>query len=145
MFKRRAVQIGDERDGMVPILDGLSPGEHVVTEGAVSRDQPNDEVWPTPAQIDQGQITTAVVTTQDLPDAVTIGGRMTFDDTKISHIFSPVNGRITRILAAPSISVAKGAPLVAILSPDVGTYMPVMRSPSAEADRTQAPARARRA
>jgi cobalt-zinc-cadmium efflux system membrane fusion protein len=136
VFKRRSVTIADERDGLIPIIGGLAPGEHVVMEGAVSQDQPNDEVWPTQAQLDEGHITTAKVEARDLTDAVTIGGRLTFDDTKISHVFSPVNGRITKVLAQPGERVEKGAPLVAIVSPDLGNYMADLVK--AEADLTQA-------
>ncbi len=123
VFKRRAVSVGDESEGLVPVLDGLQAGERFVVEGSVSRDQPNDEVWITPSQLSKGQITTAVVATRDVPEAISIGGRLTFDDTQISHIFSPVSGRITKLLAEPGQHVAKGTPLVAITSPDVGTYL----------------------
>ncbi len=136
MFKRRAVTIGDARDDLVPILAGVSRGERVVVTGSVTREQPSDEVWPTPHQLEQGHISTAVVITHDIADAVTIGGRLTFDDTKISHVFSPVNGRITKVLARPGQRVTRGTPLVAILSPDVGSYMADLVK--AEADKTQA-------
>ena len=135
-FKRRSVVLGDEVDGMVPVLDGIAAGEHVVIEGSVTTDQPNDEVWPTQKQLDEGHITTQAVGTKDVPEAVSIGGRLTFDDTKISHVFSPVNGRITKVLAQPGQHVDKGTPLVAILSPDVGQYMSDVVK--AEADKVQA-------
>jgi cobalt-zinc-cadmium efflux system membrane fusion protein len=34
-FVRRPVEIGTERDGTVPVLSGLAPGERVVTDGAL--------------------------------------------------------------------------------------------------------------
>ncbi len=136
VFKRRAVTTADERDGWIPTLDGLKPGERVVIEGSVTAEQPNDEVWPTPKQLEEGHITTARVEAKDIADAVSIGGRLTFDDTKISHVFSPVNGRITKVLAQPGQHVAKGAPLVAIVSPDLGNYMADVVK--AEADKVQA-------
>ncbi|HTR49520.1 MAG TPA: efflux RND transporter periplasmic adaptor subunit [Kofleriaceae bacterium] len=136
VFKRRSVRAGDERDGSIPILDGVQPGERVVIEGSVTREQPNDEVWPTPKQIEEGHITTAKVATRDIAEAVTIGGRLAFDDTRISHVFSPVNGRITKVLAQPGQRVAKGAPLAAIVSPDLGSYLADVAK--AEADATQA-------
>ena len=136
VFKRRPVTIGDARGDVVPILDGVARGERLVVAGSITRDQPDDEVWPTPKQLEEGHITTAVVRPQDIAEAVTIGGRVTFDDTKISHVFSPVNGRITKVLANPGQRVKKGAPLIAILSPDVGNYMADLVK--AEADKTQA-------
>jgi cobalt-zinc-cadmium efflux system membrane fusion protein len=38
----------------------------------------------------------------------------------VSHVFSPVTGRVTRILAQPGQRVRRGAPLAVIESPDVG-------------------------
>ncbi len=136
IFKRRPVTIAAARDGMVPIVDGLAAGERVVSEGSVASADTRDEASPSPEQIDQGHITTTTVKVQDLAEVVTIGGRMTFDDTRISHVFSPVNGRIVKVLAAPGDHVARGAPLVAIESPDIGTFM--SDKVKAEADVTQA-------
>jgi cobalt-zinc-cadmium efflux system membrane fusion protein len=136
VFKRRRVAIGDEHDGVVPITDGLQPGERVVIQGAIARESPNDEVSPTSEQLAEAHITTAKVEARDLADAVKLAGRLTFDDTRISHVFSPVNGRIAKVLAQPGQRVAKGAPLASIVSPDVGSYLADVAK--AEADRTQA-------
>ena len=100
--------------GSIPIVNGVAAGDRVVVEGSVSPEQPNDEVWPTQKQIEEGHITTAKVAREDIDDAVSIGARLAFDDTSISHVFSPVNGRITRVLAQPGQHVTKGTPLVAI-------------------------------
>jgi cobalt-zinc-cadmium efflux system membrane fusion protein len=135
-FKRRSVTAGEERDGAVPILDGIQPGEQVVINGSISGDQPNDEVWPTPAQIAAAHITTAKVERKDVADAVAIGARMTFDDTQIAHVFSPVNGRISKVVAQPGQHVGKGAPLAMITSPDLGAYMADVAK--ADADRIAA-------
>jgi cobalt-zinc-cadmium efflux system membrane fusion protein len=136
VFKRRPVRIGEERDGAIPIVDGLAAGEKVVETGAVMGLEDDDKVYPTRPQLDDSKITTAVVESRKVSDIVTIGGKIAFDDTKISHVFSPVNGRITRVLAQPGQRVAKGAPLVAIQSPDVGGYMADVVK--AEADKVQA-------
>ena len=95
-----------------------------------------DSVWPTAAQLKDSHITTTPAASRKVSDIVTIGGKLAFDDTKISHVFSPVNGRITRVLAQPGQRVVKGAPLVAIISPDVGGYMADVVK--ADADRVQA-------
>jgi cobalt-zinc-cadmium efflux system membrane fusion protein len=34
-FQRQRVKIGDELDGMVPIREGVTAGQRVVTEGAL--------------------------------------------------------------------------------------------------------------
>ncbi len=136
VFKRRAVTVGDAADGFVPILDGLAAGERVIVEGTAVQSQASDEVAPSPKQLEEGHITTVVVRARDTMEAVTISGRVAFDDTKIGHVFSPVAGRITRVLAEPGQHVVKGAPLVAILSPEVGGYMADLVK--AGADKTQA-------
>jgi cobalt-zinc-cadmium efflux system membrane fusion protein len=43
-----------------------------------------------------------------------------FDDRRVSHLYSPVTGRVRQILADPGQRVRRGAPLVVIESPDVG-------------------------
>ena len=122
VFKRRLVRVGDVQGDLAPIVEGLRAGERVVTEGSVTRQQPSDEVWPSPKQIEDAKITVAVAREQDIPDAVAVGGRLTFDDLRVSHVFSPVNGRVTRVLAQLGQRVAKGTPLLAISSPDVGQF-----------------------
>jgi cobalt-zinc-cadmium efflux system membrane fusion protein len=51
---------------------------------------------------------------------LTTAGRVTFDDLKVSHVFSPMNARVVQILAAPGQWVRKDAPLLVLDSPDVG-------------------------
>jgi cobalt-zinc-cadmium efflux system membrane fusion protein len=123
IFRRRPVRAADEQGGLVPILEGLQPGDRVVAEGSISREQPNDEVWPTPSQLEAAAIKVAPVAQQDLANAVSVGGRLAFNDNRVSHIFSPVSGRVTKVLAEPGQRVAAGTPLLAILSPDVGGFV----------------------
>jgi cobalt-zinc-cadmium efflux system membrane fusion protein len=47
-------------------------------------------------------------------------GRVTFDDMRVAHVYSPVNGRVTQIFALLGDHVKKGQPLCAIQSPDIG-------------------------
>ncbi|HVZ71972.1 MAG TPA: efflux RND transporter periplasmic adaptor subunit [Polyangia bacterium] len=123
VFKRRVLRTGEEQSGLVPVLDGLAPGERVVNEGSLSREQPNDEVWPTDQQLHDAGITVAIAREQDVPNAVSIGGRLAFDDLRVSHVFSPVNGRVTKVLAELGQRVRKGTPLLALSSPDVGQFV----------------------
>jgi cobalt-zinc-cadmium efflux system membrane fusion protein len=120
IFKRRPVRTADEQRGLVPILEGLQAGEPVVAEGSISREQPNDEVWPSPSQIEAADIRVATVKPRDVGNAVSVGGRLAFNDLRVSHIFSPVSGRVTKVLAQPGQRVGPGTPLVAISSPEVG-------------------------
>jgi cobalt-zinc-cadmium efflux system membrane fusion protein len=123
IFKRRPVRVADAQGSMISIVEGVTAGERVVAEGSITREQPNDEVWPTPKQLEAAHITTATVKEQPVRNAVSVGGRLAFDDLRVSHIFSPVSGRVTRILAEPGRHVAKGAPLLAISSPDLGGFV----------------------
>ena len=76
----------------------------------------------------------AVTFTTTWKFAVAAGARVAFDDLKVTHVFSPVTGRVTRILAHPGERLKKGAPLVAIASPDVGSVFSDLLK--AEADLT---------
>ena len=119
-FQRRPVRAGDEQDGLVPIFEGLHAGERVVSDGSLTHAQLNDEVWPTEGQLRAAGITVAAVRVQEVDSTVSIGGRLAFDDLRVSHVFSPVGGRVTRVLATLGQRVVKGTPLLAISSPDVG-------------------------
>jgi len=80
-----------------------------------------NEAWITPKQVQEAQLQVQPVAAQDVGGVVATSGRITFDDLKVSHVFSPVTGRVVRIMAQPGERVKKGAPLAAIESPDVGT------------------------
>jgi cobalt-zinc-cadmium efflux system membrane fusion protein len=136
IFKRRRVIAGSERAGLVPILDGIKAGERVVTEGVVSLQKPRDEVWVTSRQLDDAHITVAIVQEHDVQNGIALGGRLAFDDLRVSHVFSPVNGRITSVLARLGQRVERGSPLLAISSPDVGQFASDVLK--AEADLTAA-------
>jgi cobalt-zinc-cadmium efflux system membrane fusion protein len=86
---------------------------------AVPLKPPANQVW-LPAE----QATTlrlAVVRVQDVQDSLRVGGRVTFDDLRVSHVFSPVTGRVMKVLVAPGDRVQKGQPLAIISSPDIGS------------------------
>jgi len=104
----------------VPVLGGLAEGERVLVEAAPSS-QLSAETVTLSTEEAINKVSTALVKQLDVPHAVTVGGRLTFDDMLVTHIFSPVNGRITKLLAAPGDHVKKGGPLATILSPDVGS------------------------
>jgi membrane fusion protein, heavy metal efflux system len=81
---------------------------------------PNGEVWVTDQQLTDGHISVQPVGVHAVGNDVVTSGKVTFDDLRVAHVFSPVTGRVSRILADPGARVKKGAPLVAIQSPDVG-------------------------
>ena len=71
--------------------------------------------------MDKANIHVADAVEQSLALALKVGGKIAFDDLRVTHVFSPVTGRVTRVLAKPGEKLKKGAPLVTILSPDVGS------------------------
>jgi len=81
----------------------------------------SDDQVVLPADQASNQISTVAVEEQAVRDQVTVGGRLTFDDVRVTHIFSPVGGQITRLMGAPGEHVKKGDPLAIVLSPDLGS------------------------
>jgi cobalt-zinc-cadmium efflux system membrane fusion protein len=93
---------------------------------------PSNEVWVTLKQIREAGISTAEVTEHPVGNALSTTGRVTFSDAKVSHIFSPVTGRVTSLLAPVGQRVGRGQALAIIQSPDVGTAVSDLQK--AEAD-----------
>jgi membrane fusion protein, heavy metal efflux system len=89
-------------------------------ESAGPAQAPTDEVWLTDRQVRDAQIVLGNVAVQAVGAQVVTSGKIAFDDRRVAHVFSPVTGRITRIVADPGARVKKGAPLAIIESPDVG-------------------------
>jgi cobalt-zinc-cadmium efflux system membrane fusion protein len=81
---------------------------------------PGDEVWLTADQLREARVEMQPVMSHAVGNEVVTSGKVTFDDLRVGHIFSPVSGRVTRILADPGQRLKKGAPLAIIESPDVG-------------------------
>jgi membrane fusion protein, heavy metal efflux system len=97
-----------------------TPGCQNPSSAASNPRAPDGEAWLSPAQLGNGRILTAPVVDEDVGGAVVTSGRISFDDLRVAHVFSPVTGRIVRIAAHPGEHVKKGALLAVIESPDVG-------------------------
>jgi cobalt-zinc-cadmium efflux system membrane fusion protein len=80
-----------------------------------------NNVLLTDEQVRSTKIVTAPVELQDVDDAVLASGRVTYDDQKIIHVFSPVSGKATKVFVQLGDHVKKGDPLVSIESPDIGS------------------------
>lgn len=80
-----------------------------------------DRVTLTNQQVAGAHLTIAPVEERAIDEVVNTSGKVAFDDLRVSHVFSPVTGRVTKILAQPGQRVKKGDPLVVIESPDVGS------------------------
>ena len=59
------------------------------------------------------------VAEQDVDDTIITSGRVAFDDLRVAHVYSPVNGRVTKMFAQLGDHVRKGQPLCSIESPDI--------------------------
>jgi cobalt-zinc-cadmium efflux system membrane fusion protein len=81
---------------------------------------PPGEVWLSPAQVKEAKIQVEPVALQDVDDVILTSGRVTFEDVKVGHVFSPVTGRVMKIDALLGQRVKKGDPLAVISSPDIG-------------------------
>lgn len=82
---------------------------------------PPGQVWLTPLQVKDAHLEMEPVTDRPVGGIVRAAGRVTFDDLRVGHVFSPVTGRITKILAQPGERVKKGQALCVIQSPDLAT------------------------
>jgi cobalt-zinc-cadmium efflux system membrane fusion protein len=83
---------------------------------------PAGEVWIEPAQMKEAGITVEPIEEQDVDDTILTSGRVTFADIDVGHVFSPVTGRVTKVIAQLGQQMKKGDPLAIIQSPDVGQY-----------------------
>jgi cobalt-zinc-cadmium efflux system membrane fusion protein len=81
---------------------------------------PAGEVWMTIAQIAEAKIEVASVGEQEFDDTILTSGTVALDDMRSGHVFSPVTGRVTKILAQLGQHVKAGDPLATIESPDIG-------------------------
>lgn len=95
---------------------------------------PPGEAWLTPQQVEEAKIKLAVAGDQKLDATLSVGGRVTFDDLRVTHVFSPVGGRVIKVLAQLGQTVAQGAPLVAMSSPDIGNVFSDLAKAQADLD-----------
>jgi membrane fusion protein, heavy metal efflux system len=112
----------------------LSACRHPAAE-APALQPPENQVWLPPEQASGLRL--AVVRNQDVQDTLRVGGRVTFDDLRISHVFSPVTGRVVKLLAGPGDRLQKGAPLALISSPDIGSAWSDVVKARADLDASQ--------
>jgi membrane fusion protein, heavy metal efflux system len=83
---------------------------------------PAGEVWIDAEQMKEAGITVEPIEEQDVDDTILTSGRVTFADIDVGHVFSPVTGRVTKIIAQLGQHLKKGDPLAVIQSPDVGQF-----------------------
>jgi cobalt-zinc-cadmium efflux system membrane fusion protein len=93
---------------------------------------PPGQVWLKPAEVLDAKIEVQSVGPQVVEDSVLTSGVVSLDDQRSGHVFTPVTGRVIKILAQLGAQVKKGDPLATIESPDVGSA--VSDAHKAEAD-----------
>jgi cobalt-zinc-cadmium efflux system membrane fusion protein len=82
---------------------------------------PAGEVWLTPAQVADAKIEVQGILEHDVDDTILTSGRVTFDDLRVGHVYSPVTGKVVKIAAQLGARVKKGDGLATIESPDIGS------------------------
>ena len=82
---------------------------------------PPGEVWLTAERLASAKIEVAPVTEQNIEDTVRMNGKVSFDDQRVAHVFSPVTGRVVKIHVGLGQRVKKGDPLATLQSPDIGS------------------------
>jgi membrane fusion protein, heavy metal efflux system len=93
---------------------------------------PAGQVWLTAAEASELKIEVVPVGQQIVDDTLLTSGTVNLDDLRSGHVFSPVTGRVVKILASLGQRVKKGDPLATIESPDIGNA--VSDDHKAEAD-----------
>jgi cobalt-zinc-cadmium efflux system membrane fusion protein len=93
---------------------------------------PAGEVWLSNDQVKEAKIEVEPVGLQDVDDTILSSGRVSFEDVKVAHVFSPVTGQVTRISALLGQRVKKGDPLAVIQSPDIGQFSSDMAKADAD-------------
>ncbi len=82
---------------------------------------PAGQVWLKPEEVRAAKIEVQSIGPQVVEDSVLTSGVVTLDDQRSGHVFTPVTGRVIKILAELGQQVKKGDPLATIESPDVGS------------------------
>lgn len=93
---------------------------------------PPGQVWLTSDQVKDAKIEVASAAERNVDGTLIASGRVTFDDLRVAHVFSPVTGRVSSIDAKLGERVKKGQRLALIESPDVGTALSDVHKAQAE-------------
>jgi cobalt-zinc-cadmium efflux system membrane fusion protein len=115
-----------------PFIAACATGCHKSSQAQESQgpNAPPGEAWLTPQQAKD--IEYAPVDDQNVDDTILTSGKVTFDDQKVSHIYSPVSGRVTRIDTVLGAHVKKGQQLAFLDSPDIGIASSDVRKAQAD-------------
>jgi len=106
---------------LVPLaLSGAACQKSQAAGEPATQGPPTGEVWLSPQQVLDGKIEIKTVAEQDVDDTILTSGRVALEDMRSAHIFTPVTGRVVKIISGLGTRVKKGDPLAVIESPDIG-------------------------
>jgi cobalt-zinc-cadmium efflux system membrane fusion protein len=121
-FVRRRVRTsGDPADELAVVEEGLAAGDRLLVEGSAARDVGAGEVRISQRQAERSGIRLQIVGEELVEDSLLASARVAFDDLRVAHVLSPVTGRVARVLVQPGQRVQRGAALLTLVSPDVGS------------------------
>jgi cobalt-zinc-cadmium efflux system membrane fusion protein len=118
VFKRRRLQVAEPGADLLEVTGGVAAGESVLVDAAELVTTAGEQVAVGDKQLASIGLQSIVMEAQDATDAVVLGGRLSFEDLHVAHVFSPVNGRVTRVVVRLGQQVRRGEPLAALESPD---------------------------
>ncbi len=116
--------------GAVALILAVACGSN--STGAPVAEPPAGEAWIPEATLSGAGIVVAPAAEQEVGGELVLPGRLTFDDQRVAHVFSPVTGRVTRTVASLGQRVKKGDPLAIIESPDLGSAVSDMAKAQAD-------------
>jgi len=96
---------------VVPAIVGLAAPAEGSDSAASGPFKPTDQQW--------AGLKVLRVVPQALAPQIITEGRIALDDDTSTQVFSPYSGRVTRVIARAGDVVAEGAPLFAVLSPEL--------------------------
>lgn len=94
--------------------------KHVDNSKVPSGSGPKDSIMLTSRQIERSNIRIESVQKKPVHETRTVTGKITFSDSKVAHVVSPVSGRVVQIHAHLGQKVEAGTSLATIDSPDFG-------------------------
>ena len=103
-------------------LPALAGCHEQASSAAENPQAPEGEALLTAEQVRAAQIEVTPAGDHPVDEVVATMGRVTFDDLKVAHIYSPVTGRVASMTAALGARVKRGDALATIASPDIGQW-----------------------
>jgi multidrug efflux pump subunit AcrA (membrane-fusion protein) len=126
---RRRVVVNDAGGGVAAVLDGLRAGERILCPAPPSIERTDGEVSLTAQQFKSAGIRTMLVPEPDRPHLVRISGVLTFDERELQRVVAPTDGHVSKAFVRVGQQVTKGAPLLSLSAPAVGTRETLVASP----------------